>query len=190
MPPTESLVTRKERNRLACQRYRARKAAPKDPFVDLPGERWLPYPGSPDRYEVSNLGRVRTRERVSRVRIGRFDEPEKRVDRVVQAKLRRQYADRADYLCVAVAGTGKPSPTHHVHTMVCETFHGPRPEGRLALHRNDVRHDNRDENLRWGTPAENVADAWRNGCFGRPHPSDTDPKWAPRSGRRRTRSAA
>lgn len=57
-----------------------------------------------------------------------------------------------------------------VHRLVCEAFHGPAPSpDHVAAHWNDVGDDNRPENLRWATQAENVADMRRNGnwhCYG------------------------
>lgn len=44
-----------------------------------------------------------------------------------------------------------------VHAAVCAAFHGPRPEGMHAAHLNGVPTDNRAENLKWCTPAENEA---------------------------------
>ena len=50
-----------------------------------------------------------------------------------------------------------------IHRLVLEAFVGPRPRGAFGLHGNDDREDNRAANLRWGTRAENAADARRNG---------------------------
>jgi hypothetical protein len=43
-----------------------------------------------------------------------------------------------------------------------EAWHGPRPDGLLALHYDDDPDNPSAENIRWGTPAENAADAKRN----------------------------
>lgn len=55
-----------------------------------------------------------------------------------------------------------------VHRLVCLAWHGPAPAGTgRALHWNDIKHDNRAENLRWGNGADNIADMRRNGiAFG------------------------
>ena len=45
-----------------------------------------------------------------------------------------------------------------VHSLVLEAFVGPRPEGMECRHLNGDRKDNRIENLRWGTRAENAQD--------------------------------
>lgn len=51
----------------------------------------------------------------------------------------------------------------YVHRLVLEAFVGPCPEGAVACHWNDVPGDNRLDNLRWASPADNAADARRNG---------------------------
>lgn len=51
------------------------------------------------------------------------------------------------------------------HRLVLEAFRGKCPEGMECLHGNGVRNDNRICNLRWGTRAENVADALRHGTI-------------------------
>lgn len=52
-----------------------------------------------------------------------------------------------------------------VHRLVAESFIGTIPDDRVVCHRNDIRHDNRLENLYIGTRAENTADAYRNGRY-------------------------
>lgn len=47
--------------------------------------------------------------------------------------------------------------------LVLETFKGPRPPGKNALHWDDNPQNNALRNLRWGTQGENVRDAFRNG---------------------------
>lgn len=55
-----------------------------------------------------------------------------------------------------------------VHHLVLEAFVGPRPAGYLACHKNDIRTDNRIENLYWGSRKNNAQDALKNGgaCVG------------------------
>lgn len=53
--------------------------------------------------------------------------------------------------------------TFLAHVWVLEAFVGPRPPGALGRHLDDDQTNNRLENLAWGTPAENVADAFTNG---------------------------
>ena len=92
-----------------------------------------------DRYEVSSYGQVRHR----------------RHKRILKPSLRG-----AGYQYIQL---GAPHKKRDVHQLVCIAFHGPRPEGMLALHRNDVKTDNTPDNLYWGTPKQNAADASENG---------------------------
>ncbi len=50
-----------------------------------------------------------------------------------------------------------------VHTLVAAAFHGPCPDGCEVLHINGNLHDNRPENLRYGTHAENMYDIYVQG---------------------------
>ena len=44
-----------------------------------------------------------------------------------------------------------------IHRAVCEAFHGPKPfEGAVVIHIDEDAHNNRPENLRWGTQKENL----------------------------------
>ncbi len=45
--------------------------------------------------------------------------------------------------------------TRSVHSLVCEAFHGPRPEGMEVCHGVRGRWDNLPDNLSWGTRAKN-----------------------------------
>ena len=90
-----------------------------------------------DRYEVSNLGNVRN------VKTGRILKPQQ----------------RSGYLAISL---GKYLGSRSIHVLVCIAWHGPRPDGMYACHRNDVRTDNRPENLYWATPKQNTQDALRH----------------------------
>jgi hypothetical protein len=59
-----------------------------------------------------------------------------------------------------------------VHVMVCETYHGPRPEGMQAAHNNGIPAECGVENVRWATPLENAADRKLHGTHtqGETHP--------------------
>ena len=52
--------------------------------------------------------------------------------------------------------------TKTVHSLVLETFVGPRPKGKCARHFNDIKTDNRLKNLIWGSRSENYYDALKN----------------------------
>jgi hypothetical protein len=54
-----------------------------------------------------------------------------------------------------------------VHHLVLRAFVGRRPLGAEACHANGIRTDNNLRNLRWGSRAENVADARKHGTIAR-----------------------
>lgn len=57
----------------------------------------------------------------------------------------------------------KEAKTYLVHVIVCEVFHGPRPEKKVVNHINGVKTDNRPENLEWVTRQENQLHAIKLG---------------------------
>lgn len=110
--------------------------SPVHPSDAIVGEKWkdTDYP----RYMVSNLGRV----------VG----PRKRI-------LRPSIRPNGMYPFVT-CGRGN---VKSVHTLVCTAFHGPRPPGMEVAHYDGDSHNNRADNLRWATHAENSADMTRHG---------------------------
>lgn len=63
--------------------------------------------------------------------------------------------------------------SHLVHRLVLTAFRGPAPENHVCAHGNGIRTDNRLENLRWATEAENSADRLRHGTDSRGSKSPT-----------------
>jgi hypothetical protein len=113
-------------------------------------EQWRPVVGYEDSYEVSDLGNVRSLDRIDmrgRVRRGKVLAPRKTSRGRFSVALYRNRV-RADV---------------QVHHLVLETFVGPRPEGLEGCHWNDDPTDNRLSNLRWDTRSANAADSVRNG---------------------------
>lgn len=78
--------------------------------------------------------------------------PHKNSNGYLVVSFRKLNASRTDY-----------PESFYVAPLVLECFVGPRPEGMLACHINDVPDDNRLENLRWASPSANNRDAVRNG---------------------------
>ena len=117
-------------------------------------EVWKPVPGYEGFYSVSDLGRVRSDKRTivdknghSRRIPGAIITPEKKSSGYLIVRLCKNHDQTKCY----------------VHRIVLETFAGEAPAGMQACHWNDDKEDNRLENLRWGTPNENMFDRVRNG---------------------------
>lgn len=106
-------------------------------------EVWKPVVGYEGLYEVSNQGRVRNLQ-TTRIL---STKPSKHLGYVL-CNLRRQGVVQGCY----------------AHSLVLEAFVGLRPSSNhQACHGNGNRADNRLQNLRWGTRAENYEDARRHG---------------------------
>ena len=109
----------------------------------MENETWKGIEGFP-KYEVSNLGRVRSYQR--------GDEP----------RLLVAIPHPGGYLFVNLYNGDGQAKTL-VHQLVAAAFHGERPDGMVCRHLNGVPSDNRAENVVWGTPSENGLDSIRHG---------------------------
>ena len=126
-------------------------------------EIWKSIPGFIDEYEVSNMGRVRSVDRLvycSGPVKGSYWSLKK-------GRLLRPGPSNYGHLSVVLGRRN----THMVHTLVLTAFVGARPKGMECCHNNGVPTDNRLENLRWGTRSENSQDAINHGTRGDLSPS-------------------
>ncbi len=105
-------------------------------------ETWLPVPGWSD-YEVSDLGRVRSRKYGFWMIMGGQPQP--------GAYPRVRLSD------------GTRRRAFGVHQLVLLAFVGPCPPGQLVRHLNGHADDPRLVNLAYGTPSQNSYDAVRHG---------------------------
>jgi len=60
-----------------------------------------------------------------------------------------------------------------INRLVAEAFYGPAQNKEVCRHLNGIRTDNRPENLDWGTPKQNSADANATGAFSGPKASQS-----------------
>jgi hypothetical protein len=109
----------------------------------MTAEEWRPVIGFPD-YMVSNLGRVCSTAR-------------KRVPRVLACP-----PGTRGYRKVTLRLDGR-NFTRHVHALVAEAFHGPRPDGMQVRHLDGDQLNNQASNLAWGSAVDNAADMRRHG---------------------------
>lgn len=110
-------------------------------------ETWRAVVGLEGKYEVSNLGRVRSLNR--KIGDGR------RGTRLKRGKMLSQSANvKSGYLYVGLGQNGK----RLVHRLVLESFVGPCPDGMECCHNDGDRTNNRVDNLRWDTRYGNCQD--------------------------------
>ena len=117
-------------------------------FETLDGEEWRPVAGYEDLYEVSSFGRVKIVDQIVGGNGG---------SRYMRRGHLKRQSKRFGYLHVHVAKDGKKQ-NPGVHVLVLEAFVGPRPDGTLACHNDGNPSNNRVENLRWDSRANNGMD--------------------------------
>ncbi len=110
-------------------------------------ENWKDILGFEGRYQVSDLGRVRSLDRYVRL-VAKGVE----TSRLAKGKILRPGKMKSGHVSVAL-GKGNSCL---VHKLVMEVFKGPCPKGCEVLHLNHVPNDNRLENLKYGTRSENL----------------------------------
>lgn len=123
-------------------------------------EEWRPVVGFERRYEVSDLGRVRSLDR--RVPVNRNGKthtkfyPSREISQIPHP--------HDPYMRVWLSRDGKVKP-FTVHAIVALTFYGPRPEGKEVCHRDGNGRNNAASNLRYATRAYNREDSRRHGTL-------------------------
>jgi hypothetical protein len=118
-------------------------------------EIWKDIVGWEGLYEVSNLGNIRSADRV-------IAGP-KPCGRRIKGRLRKTLIARG-YVSINLLDkkTGR-STRNSVHRFMAEAFI-PNPENKPEVnHKNGIKHDNRLENLEWVTRSENSLHAWETG---------------------------
>lgn len=114
-------------------------------------ERWLPVRGYEGLYEVSDLGRVRSLDRI-------VSGPRTWRGRILTPTL-----NNVGYLGVMLSDGIRGVVLRRVHRLVLDAFCRPPRPGEQANHRDFNKTNNRLENLEWTTPRENHAHAKAGG---------------------------
>lgn len=115
-------------------------------------EIWKPVLGHELEYEVSNLGNVRSKDRIIEQASGKQGNKKYKYNK--KGKLLRPGRCTGGHVSVAIGRRN----SRLVHHLVLEAFVGLRPEGTECLHKNGNPKDNRLENLHWGSRAQNIRD--------------------------------
>lgn len=117
-------------------------------------ETWKPIPGYEGIYEASDLGRVRSLDRVTVASNG--------VSRKWKGRVLKQNKNGSGYLQVVLS---KPGGVNNlfVHRLVFMAFNGEIQSGRDICHCDGDKHNNRSGNLRSDTRAGNMKDAIKHG---------------------------
>lgn len=115
-------------------------------------EEWRWVRGYKGRYEVSDFGRVRSWCTTANTGEGRRATP----------RVLKGYHMRQGYLQVNLRD-GKATKATLVHRLVAEAFLSNPENKPYVAHNDGIPHNNRADNLRWATQAENMADTITHG---------------------------
>ncbi len=118
-------------------------------------EIWKDIPGYEGKYQASSLGRVRSLDRYVKSRLGKTEYLRYYPGKVLKSGTTKT----RHYEQVTLSDNARIS----VHALVAAAFHGPCPAGCEVLHINGNQRDNRPENLRYDTHAENMHDIYYQG---------------------------
>ena len=113
----------------------------------LPAEIWADILGYEGLYQASNLGRIRSLNRMVKHSDGHLKRME---GTIIQPCI-----SNTGYQRVCLSKDGKKKK-FGVHRLVWEAFNGKIPNGLVVNHINECKTDNRLENLNLMTPKENV----------------------------------
>jgi hypothetical protein len=121
-------------------------------------EEWKDVPGFVTYYQVSNLGNVRSLERI----ITKSDSTTMHVPGKVLTPTYHFTCKNHARWDVGFSISQKPS-RHYLHRLVAEAFIGPQPKGYHTCHNDGDEHNNRLCNLRYDLPKNNIADRDKHG---------------------------
>lgn len=110
-------------------------------------EIWKPITGYEGRYEISNMGRVKSFKKTK-------GQP---------FRIRNTSGKSGRYAGVNITGHDGKTKRWPIHTLVAQEFIGPRPKGMHINHKSGNRRDNNLENLEYCTPSANLKHAYRIG---------------------------
>jgi hypothetical protein len=112
-------------------------------------------------YEVSNLGRIRS----YKYKYGQVKAGGKRPLLPEPYEIFGRKEKNKGYMLLCLSDINKNRHNIRVHTVVMQTFVGFPDEGMIICHKNDIKTDNRLENLYYGTAKDNAEDLKRNSVY-------------------------
>ena len=127
-------------------------------------EQWKSVIGYEDLYEVSNLGNVRSKDRI----VYQLHKDGGQARHIYKGKMLKPQLQRNGYLAIDLHKAGS-FIRFFVHRLVASSF-VENPDGKPIInHKDSNRTNNRFDNLEWVTQSENVIHGYRFGNMIPPH---------------------
>lgn len=119
----------------------------KDDADDIADEVWRSVKGFEECYEVSSMGRIRSKRRIRKSKLGS--------ESIVRERIRALCNDQDGYLIVSLYD-GPHSTTRAVHRLVAEAFIDNPENFPQINHIDGDKHNNKVSNLEWCTNEYNI----------------------------------
>lgn len=116
-------------------------------------EVWKDVPGFEGRYQVSNLGQVKSLERKVKSCKG---------EKTVYSRILRPFVDPKGYCRITIRDLQNHKYCFQIHRLVAKAFI-PNPDNKPQVnHKNGNKTDNNIENLEWVTSRENISHSFEH----------------------------
>lgn len=113
-------------------------------------EFWKDIKGYEGLYQVSNMGNVRSADRIVHIKKKNFEYDELRKGRILKGQARKH-----GYLAVWLYKLDGTKRQESIHRLVAEAFCAKQDQDTDVNHKNEIKTDNRASNLEWCTHKEN-----------------------------------
>lgn len=140
------------RSKLEIEKYRNNH---RNKIIDLENEIWKDIPDFGGFYQISNFGRIKSKDRMfnGRLFLGK-------IKKICETSKRKN--SKQGYLCTRMKDLNGKSHCLYIHRLVAETFI-PNPENKPTVnHKDGNKHNNNVKNLEWCTFSENNKHAIEN----------------------------
>lgn len=123
-------------------------------------EVWKDIKGYENLYQVSNMGRVRSVDKISKNRWGNYFK---------KGVIQKERSNCHGYVCVALYNEQGVRRDFKIHRLVAQTFLPNENNRPVVMHLDNNKKNNVVTNLKWGTYSENTKQAVHDGLLkGRP----------------------
>lgn len=114
-------------------------------------ELWRDIPELFNEYEISSLGRLRSKERFKTINLKNG----KKTKRLMKSRLMKTFLDKDGYECIRICDRKRGNKSFKIHRLIANSFIDNPENKKTVNHKNLIKNQNNVENLEWATNLEN-----------------------------------